>query len=102
MEATARVAIRLWPISAADAGEMVAGLGALHLLAADGNAGALACALLRVAGPGGLLSDLDDLVTDLDLNPVIVGEGRATVADARIVLRPTGPAAPPKGGGQHG
>jgi acyl-CoA synthetase (NDP forming) len=102
VEATARVAIRLWPISAADAAEMIAGLGAGELLAADGNARALACALLRVAGPGGLLSDLDDLVTDIDLNPVIVGEGRAIVADARIVLRPAGPAAPPKGGGQHG
>ena len=41
-----------------------------------------------------------------DPNPrvgcVIVREGRATVADARIVLRPADPAAPPKDGGQHG
>ena len=102
VEATARVAIRLWPISAADAEEMIAGLGAGELLAADGNAGALVCTLLRVAGRGGLLSDLDDLVTDIDLNPVIVREGRATVADARIVLRPGHPAASPKSGGQHG
>jgi succinyl-CoA synthetase beta subunit len=102
VEATARVAIRLWPISASDADEMIAALGIGELLAAGGNAGALAGTLLRVAGPGGLLSELDDLVTDIDLNPVIVREGRATVADARIVLRPADPAAPPKDGGQHG
>jgi acetyltransferase len=102
VEATARVAIRLWPVSAADAEEMIADLGAGELLTADGTAGALRCALLRVAGPGGLLSDLDDLVTDIDLNPVIVRDGRATVADARIVLRPTGPATVPESRGQYG
>jgi len=71
--------------------------------ATDGGTGALVCTLLRVAGPGGLLSELDDLVTEVDLNPVIVHAGRATVADARIVLRPADPAGPPgSGGGQHG
>jgi acetate---CoA ligase (ADP-forming) len=102
VEATPRVAIRLWPVSASDAGEMIADLGVSELLAADGSARALVCALLRVAGPGGVLSDLHDLVTDIDLNPVIVREGRATVADARIVLRPADQAAPTEGGGHHG
>lgn len=102
VEAMARVAIRLWPVSASDAEEMIADLGVADLLATDGSAGALVCTLLRVAGPGGLLSDLHDLVTDIDLNPVIVRGGRATVADARIVLRPAGPAAALENGGQHG
>jgi hypothetical protein len=102
VEATPRVAIRLWPVSASDAGEMIADLGVSELLAADGGARALVCALLRVAGPGGVLSDLHDLVTDIDLNPVIVREGRATVADARIVLRPADQAAPTESGGHHG
>jgi hypothetical protein len=102
VEAMARVAIRLWPVSAADAEEMIADLGDGGLLAAGANARAVVSALLRVAGPGGMLSDLDDLVTDVDLNPVIVRAGRATVADARIMLRPAGPAAPRGGGGQHG
>jgi len=107
VEATARVAIRLWPISATGADEMIADSGAGDLLAAGGPAGggtgALVCTLLRMAGPGGLLSELDDLVTEVDLNPVIVHAGRATVADARIVLRPADPAGPPgSGGGQHG
>lgn len=104
VEATARVAIRLWPISDADAEEMIADIGADKLLASvDGNAGALVCTLQRVAGPGGLLSEVDDLVSDVDLNPVIVHADRATVADARIVLRPadvTG--SPESGSGQHG
>lgn len=102
VEATARVAIRLWPVSATDAEEMIAELGVGELLAGDGSAQGLLCMLLRVAGPAGLLSDLHDLVTDIDLNPVIVREGRVTVADARIVLRPTGPAAAARSGGQHG
>lgn len=102
VEATNRVAIRLWPVSTADAEEMLADLGAGELLAADGSAGALVCTLLRVAGPGGLLSDIDDLVTDIDLNPVILREGGATVADARIMLRPADPAALSEAGVKHG
>ena len=102
VEATNRVAIRLWPLSAADAEEMLADLGTTGLLAADGSAAALVGTLLRVAGPGGLLSDIADLVTDIDLNPVIVRDGRATVADARIVLRPAGPAALSEAGAEHG
>jgi acetyltransferase len=102
VEASARVAIRLWPLSAADAGEMIDDLGVGELLTADGSAEALVCALLRVGGAGGLLSDFHDLVTDIDLNPVIVREGRATVADARIVLRPAGPATVHESRGQYG
>jgi acetate---CoA ligase (ADP-forming) len=88
VEAMARVAIRLWPISAVDADEMIADLNAGGILASSENIRALVRALLHVAGPGGLLSAVDDLVTEIDLNPVIVQAGRATVADARIMLRP--------------
>lgn len=106
VEAMDRVAVRLWPISAADADEMIADLRVDALLGsgkpADSNVAALSRVLLRVAGPGGLLSAVDDLVTEIDLNPVIVEAGRATVADARIVLRPAAPAWSADRGRRHG
>jgi acetate---CoA ligase (ADP-forming) len=102
VEAMARVVIRLWPISAADADEMIADLGVGGLLASGANAGAITDTLLRVAGPDGMLSAVDDLVAEIDLNPVIVQGGRATVADARIVLSPADPPGPGDSGGRHG
>lgn len=104
VEVIDRVTVRLWPISAADADEMIADLGAGELLAAGGppggNAAALRSALLAVAGPRGLLSAVHDLVTEIDLNPVIIHAGRATVTDARIMLRPGGRAG--RAGGHRG
>ena len=106
VEAMARVAIRLWPISTADADEMIADLRLDELLApsetASANVRAIADTLLRVAGQDGLLSVMDDLVAQLDLNPVIVQGGRAVVADARIVLLPGDMSRPCDDGGQHG
>jgi acyl-CoA synthetase (NDP forming) len=103
VEVMNRVVVRLWPFSAADADEMIADLGP-EFLAPGGSAGrdaaALRSALLAVSGPRGLLSAIHDLVTEVDLNPVIVHAGRATVADARIVLRTD--AERRRGGGHHG
>jgi acyl-CoA synthetase (NDP forming) len=92
VESLADVSIRVCPISAADADAMLRELRGVELLRGTGdceraNNDAVARALMLIAGPDGLLQAIDEFVTEVDLNPVIVGAGKATVADARIVLR---------------
>jgi acetyl coenzyme A synthetase (ADP forming)-like protein len=84
------VAIRLAPLTAEDASEMIRGLKSYPLLtgfrgAAPRDVGALEDVLLRV----GTLADDLPAVAELDLNPVMVGERGAVVVDARVrVKRP--------------
>ena len=83
------MAFRLAPLSATEAGEMVAETAAGRLLAGvrgqqPGDINAVVETLLRV---GRLMADLPE-VAEVDLNPLIVGpagEG-AWAVDVRIVL----------------
>ena len=83
------VAIRLTPLSARGAGEMLRELRTYPLLAGYRGApaadeGALAEIILRV---GALVEDLP-AIAELDLNPVLVHARGATVADARVRVTP--------------
>ena len=85
------VAFRLCPITRDDALAMLSELRGARLL--DGARGrkavdraAIVELLLKVGGEGGLLARLGSEIAELDLNPVIVGEHGAVVADARFIL----------------
>jgi acyl-CoA synthetase (NDP forming) len=91
------VSVRLTPLSASEADEMVRALATFPLL--DGYRGrpkagvaALRELVLRL---GALAEDLPE-VAEVDLNPVIVGTGGAGVVDARIRLEARDPR-PPEG-----
>ncbi|HZQ61021.1 MAG TPA: acetate--CoA ligase family protein [Casimicrobiaceae bacterium] len=85
------VAFRLCPITRHDAQAMLSELRGAPLL--DGVRGerpadreALIELMLKVGGADGVLMSLGDDIAELDLNPVIVGERGAVVADARFIL----------------
>ncbi len=93
------VAFRLCPISRDDAVAMLDDLRGARLLdgargrkAADRNA--IVDLLLKIGGEGGLLMRLGDEIAELDINPVIVHERGAVVADARFILTSEALAAP--------
>src|SRR5205823_3666294 len=82
---------RLCPLSANNADGMLRELRGAALL--DGARGrikadrqAIVDALMRLAGPAGLLTQLSDEIAELDINPLIVSANGAVAADARIVL----------------
>lgn len=85
------VAFRLCPIARRDALAMLAELrGAQLLHGARGRKGvdreAIVDLLLKIGGEDGVLMTLRGDIAELDLNPVIVDERGATVADARFIL----------------
>jgi acyl-CoA synthetase (NDP forming) len=87
------VVLRVCPLSAADARAMIEELPGLAVLrgARGGivaDKAALADALLRLAGPDGLLTSLADDIAEIDINPLIVSAAGAVAADAHIVLHP--------------
>jgi acetyl coenzyme A synthetase (ADP forming)-like protein len=86
------VAVRLAPLAESDAAEMLRELKTYPLL--SGYRGgpahdvrALADAILRV---GALVEDLPQ-IAELDLNPIVVHPGGATIVDARVRVAPTEP-----------
>jgi acetyl-CoA synthetase (ADP-forming) len=86
------VALRICPISKKDALEMIGELRAAPLLlGARGrprvDIDALAAVLMALGGPEGFLMQHSGLVTEVDLNPVIVSTSGAIAVDARVVLR---------------
>jgi len=86
------ISVRLTPLNAADAGEMVRGLKTYPLLAGfrgqpTRDAGALVDALLRVSA---LVEDLPQ-VMELDCNPIMVLEQGAVIIDARVRVAPYEP-----------
>jgi acyl-CoA synthetase (NDP forming) len=92
MELLRDVSVRVTPLTRQDAEEMVGELKTYPLL--TGYRGgpaydvpALLEAILRV---GALVEELPQ-VAELDLNPIIVHERGATVADARIRVAPAEP-----------
>lgn len=85
------VSFRLCPITRRDAIAMINDLRGARLL--DGARGqkavdreAIVELLLKIGGDDGLLMRLGDHIAELDLNPVIVSERGAVVADARFIL----------------
>jgi acyl-CoA synthetase (NDP forming) len=91
------VSVRLTPLTASEADEMIRGLATFPLL--DGyrgrpktDVGALRELVLRL---GALAEDLAE-VAEVDLNPVIVGADGVGVVDARIRLEARDPR-PPEG-----
>ncbi len=92
------VAVRIAPISEADAGEMVRELATFPLL--DGYRGApkadvraLEDVLLRVSA----LVEEQPAIAELDCNPVMVLPDRALVVDARVRVEPPTPPVPLSG-----
>ncbi|MCC6535054.1 MAG: acetate--CoA ligase family protein [Burkholderiales bacterium] len=87
------VAFRICPIERVDALEMLEELKGRALL--DGVRGqaavsreAIVDALLKFAGPAGLLMTLAADIAEADINPLIVSAGGAVAADARFILTP--------------
>jgi acyl-CoA synthetase (NDP forming) len=83
-------AIRMAPLSASDAREMIDGLKGSKLL--KGYRGAEAVDISQLAdlmiGFSKLVMDLEDLIESIDLNPVKCTGQYCVVADARIMLNP--------------
>jgi acyl-CoA synthetase (NDP forming) len=89
-EVLADTALRLCPITAADAREMLTELRGTALL--DGFRGApavdrdaLVKVLLAVGGPDGAALALGDELEEFELNPVICGPDGAVAVDARLI-----------------
>lgn len=85
------VSFRLCPVSRHDAEAMIDELRGSQLLeGARGrrpvDRGAIVDLLLKVGGKDGLLMQLGHEIAEVDLNPIIVHEHGAAVADARIIL----------------
>lgn len=83
------VAVRLTPLTAEDAREMIASLKIAPALGGirgrpPADVGALTDVLLRI---GGMVEDLPQ-IAELDCNPVIVHERGATIVDVRVRVAP--------------
>jgi acetyl-CoA synthetase (ADP-forming) len=86
------VAFGICPIRPNEARRMLDSLRGVRLLrgwrgAPQADENAVIDALLRVGGSDGLMLALTDLVSELDVNPLIVSSDGAIAVDARIVLR---------------
>lgn len=92
------VSFRLCPITRADAVTMLEDLRGGKLLEgarggkpADRNA--IVNLLLKIGGENGLLMRMGEEIAELDINPVIVHERGAVIADARVILAAKAPPA---------
>jgi acetyl-CoA synthetase (ADP-forming) len=91
IEIFADTAFRVCPLERRDAQEMIDELRAAPLLrGARGHERvdeeSLINAMLAIGGPGGLLVELEGVIAEIDVNPVIVSARNAIACDARIVL----------------
>jgi acyl-CoA synthetase (NDP forming) len=94
------IAVRITPLTAGDASEMVRSLATFPLLdgyrgAPKADVAALEDLLLRVSA----LADEQPAIAELDCNPVVVDVGGAVVIDARVLVRPVAPRDGSKGAG---
>jgi acyl-CoA synthetase (NDP forming) len=92
--------IRLCPLSAATAAEMVDTFPGAALLkdyrgAAPADRGALIAAMLAIAGEGGLAEQLGGAFSEFECNPLFVSACGVTAADARLILHGSERAASP-------
>ena len=91
VEIVGDVAFRLCPVSAADVHDMINQLqGRALLYGARGRSpvsiDAIVETVLKVGGENGILPSLQDVVGELDLNPVIVTPTGACAVDVRFLL----------------
>lgn len=91
IEVLGDVAFSICPITRIDAAEMLDELqGAAVLRGARGATPVpdtiLIDALMAIGGPNGLLMELADDVSELDINPLIVSPTGAVAVDARLIL----------------
>ena len=91
-EAFRQVAARLFPLSAADARDLIAEIPGAPALTADRGRtpidhDALVAFLLALAGADGLAARLGDELDELECNPVLATGDAAVALDARLVLR---------------
>jgi acyl-CoA synthetase (NDP forming)/GNAT superfamily N-acetyltransferase len=89
------IAVRITPLTARDASQMVRSLDTYPLLqgyrgAARANVAAVEDLLLRVSA----LADHQPAIAEIDCNPVMVDADRAVVIDARVLVRPHAQPAP--------
>ncbi|MBC6461244.1 acetate--CoA ligase family protein, partial [Actinomadura sp. HBU206391] len=89
-------ALRLCPITEADAHAMLGELRGKALLEASRgrppvDRDALVKVLLAVGGVGGIVETLGDELEEFELNPVICGASGATAVDARLIGRAESP-----------
>ena len=85
------IAFRICPVDRIDAAEMIDELRIAPILrGARGRAPvseeAIVNTLLAVGGAGGLLLQLQDAVSEIDINPLIVSANEAIACDARLIL----------------
>jgi acyl-CoA synthetase (NDP forming) len=84
------VSVRLAPVSAADAREMIEELKTYPALVGyRGSPPKDTAALVDIIGLLGALADDFPQIQELDLNPVVVHESGAVVVDARVRLAPS-------------
>lgn len=86
------VCFGLCPLRRSEAQQMLDSLRGVKLLRGfrgkpQADEAAVIDALMGVGGPDGLMPNLADLVSELDINPLIVSASGAMAADARIILR---------------
>ena len=91
-EAFGQVAVRLFPLTAVDARDLIAEIpGAPVLTGGRGRTpidrDALVAFLLALAGADGLAARLGDELDELECNPVLATGDTAVALDARLVLR---------------
>ena len=85
------VAFRICPIDRVDAAEMIDDLRVAPVLRGARGRGAVAETaivetLLAVGGANGLLLQLQDSISEIDINPLIVSAEAAFACDARLIL----------------
>jgi len=88
-EAVADVVFRLVPVSALDAQDMIDDLGAQALLGPfRGEPAVDRAALVAVLCGLSRLVEADETIVSVDVNPLIVVDGRPTAVDALVELQP--------------
>ena len=97
VEVLGDVSFRLCPVDPGEAAAMLDDLkGAALLDGVRGSAavsrGAIADALVKIGGEGGLMLR-EDAIAEIDVNPMIVTADGAVAVDARMILRPAADAA---------
>ena len=91
VEVLADVSFRICPIEEIDAREMIGDIRAVAVLkGARGRApvseDAIVAVLLKLGGTDGLLVSQAELISEVDINPIIVSDSGAVAVDARIIL----------------
>ena len=92
VEILADVSFRICPITRMEARDMIEELKTVELL--RGARGGLRASedlivdtLMRVGGKDGLMMTLEDKISEIDINPLIISHKEAVAVDARVILK---------------